>query len=69
MSTPTRLPNLPEGWDWQMRRMGGSWAACLFTLDVDCIVEIDGNSLNISTGVAPLEVVQAVIVAHLGNPR
>ena len=38
--------------------------ACLFTLDVDCTVEVDGNSVRIITGVAPLEVVQAVIKAN-----
>lgn len=63
-STRADLPELPEGWEWQVRRVGGPWMACLFTLDVDCTVEVDGNSVRIITGVAPLEVVQAVIKAN-----
>lgn len=57
------LPKLPESWEWRVRQVGGYWAACLFTPDVDCIVEVDGPSVRISTGVAPLEVVEAVLTA------
>lgn len=62
----TKLPMLPTGWEWRMR--GRFYAACLFTLDIDCYVEVtDGGSVQISTGVAPIEVVQAVITANSGK--
>ena len=54
------LPKLPEPWEWRVR-VGGFWAACLFTQDTDCIVEVDGSSVRISTGVAPMEVVESVL--------
>lgn len=59
------LPELEVGFVWAMRSTG-RWAACLFTQDVDCIVEIseDGKTLLLSTGVAPLSVVEAVIKAN-----
>jgi hypothetical protein len=57
------MPALPEGWEWRVR-LHGYWAACLFTWEYDCIVEIQGDSLYLSAGVAPLEVVQAVITAN-----
>jgi hypothetical protein len=63
------LPKLPELWEWRVRRMGGYWSACLFTVDVDCVVEVEGGSLKISTGVAPLEVIEAVLKARAGELR
>ncbi len=59
------LPELEVGFVWA-RRSTGRWAACLFTPDVECIVEIseDGRTLLLSTGVAPLSVVKAVIRAN-----
>lgn len=69
-STPTEFPSLPLGWEWQVRQVGGTWAACLFTWEYDCIVEVlEGGSLRISTGIAPLEVVQAVIKANSRIPQ
>jgi hypothetical protein len=56
------LPDLPEGWDWYVRN--GFYAACLFTWEYDCIVEIQRGSLHLSTGVAPIEIVQAVLKAN-----
>jgi hypothetical protein len=63
MISVDKLPTLPELWEWRVR-VGGFWAACLFTLDVDCIVEVDGPSVRISTGVAPLEIMEAVLKAN-----
>lgn len=57
------LPDLPDPWEWRVR-VEGFWAACLFTPDVDCYVEVDGPSVRISTGVAPLEIVEAVLKAN-----
>lgn len=61
------LPPLPDPWEWRVR-VEGFWAACLFTQGVDCIVEVDGSSVKISTGVAPLEVVEAVLKANSRKP-
>jgi hypothetical protein len=57
------LPELPEHWEWRVR-VHGFWAACLFTWEYDCIVEVDGSSVRISTGVAPLGIVEAVLKAN-----
>jgi hypothetical protein len=57
------LPTLPEGWGWYIRN--GFYAACLFTWEYDCIVEIQDRALHLSTGVAPVEIVQAVLKANL----
>lgn len=61
------LPELPEPWEWRVRV--GGWAACLFTPDVDCIVEVDRDSVRISTGIAPLGVVEAVLKANSKVPQ
>ena len=59
MANEYDLLTLPDGWDWYVRN--GLMAACLFTWEYDCIVEMSGGSLQISTGVAPVEVIEAVI--------
>ena len=56
------LPDLPKGWDWYLRN--GWYAACLFTFEYDCIVEIQDRALHLSTGVAPVEIVLAVLQAN-----
>lgn len=56
------LPALLEGWEWHVRH--GFYAACLFTFEYDCIVEIRDRILHLSTGVAPIEIVQAVLKAN-----
>ena len=56
------LPELLDGWEWCTRN--GFYAACLFTFEYDCIVEIRDKSLHLSTGVAPIEIVQAVLQAN-----
>jgi hypothetical protein len=54
------LPRLPEDWEWQAQD-GDTFAACLFTWEYDCIVKLSGGSVHISTGVAPIEVIEAVV--------
>jgi hypothetical protein len=57
------LSELLPGWEWDTRN--GFYAAHIYTQDVDCIVEvIDGITLRISTGVAPIVIVQAVLKAN-----
>ena len=63
MANEYDLPDLPEDWEWRVRS-NGSWAACLFTWEYDCIVEVSGGSVQLSTGVAPIVVVEAVIRAN-----
>jgi len=62
-----KLPKLLEGWEWYIRH--GFYAACLFTWEYDCIVEIRDGSLHLSTGVAPLEIVKAVLKANNLNHK
>lgn len=57
-----KLPKLLEGWGWYVRH--GFYAACLFTFEYDCIVEIRDRALHLSTGVAPIEIVKAVLKAN-----
>lgn len=57
-----KLPKLLKGWEWQVRN--GFYAACLFTWEYDCIVEIRDAALHLSTGVAPIEIVKAVLKAN-----
>lgn len=64
----SNLPPLKYGFEWRYR--DNRPAACLFTLDVDCYVEVtkDG-SVRIPTGVAPLDIVKAVIEVNEQRDR
>lgn len=56
------LPPLLEGWEWSYYR--GFYSAFIFTFEYDCIVAIREGTLYLSTGVAPIEIVQAVLQAN-----
>jgi hypothetical protein len=58
------LPALLPGWRW-LSDGPGHHVACLLTNDVDCFVSCVGGSVRISTGIAPVEIVAAVIAANL----
>jgi hypothetical protein len=62
-----KLPKLLKGWEWQVRN--GFYAACLFTWEYDCIVEIRDAALHLSTGVAPIEIVKSVLKANNLNHK
>jgi hypothetical protein len=62
------LPSLDHGFEWRYR--DGRPAACLFTLDVDCYIEVtEDGSVKIPTGVAPLDIVKAVIEVNERRDR
>jgi len=65
------LPRLLDGWRWfakESRDESGRTrlrhAAGVLTTDIDCFVYIDHGSVTISTGIAPYEVVIAVLQAN-----
>jgi hypothetical protein len=60
----TMKKKLLDGWEWMKHQGSGSHAACLMTHDQDCFVWMERGSVNISTGVAPWEIVSAVIAAN-----
>ena len=62
------LPPLDHGFEWRYK--DGRPSACLFTLDVDCYIEVtEDGSVKIPTGVAPLNIVKAVIEANERRDR
>jgi hypothetical protein len=62
------FPPLNHGFEWHYR--DGRPSACLFTLDVDCYVEVTADgSVKIPTGVAPLDIVKAVIEVNERRDR
>jgi hypothetical protein len=63
MARARRRASLPTGWVW------GTWesgqpAAGLLTADQDCFVYVENGSLVISTGMAPVEVCEAILEAN-----
>lgn len=58
------LPRLPPGWEWARCSDYPGPTACLFTPEVDCYVWVEDGSVRISTGVAPVEVVAAVLASY-----
>jgi hypothetical protein len=59
-----KLPRLIDGAHWRVSTSDGSYVAAIFTLDVDCTVSLERGSISISTGVAPWQMVHAVLVAN-----
>lgn len=57
------LPRLLDGWHWRYNAAGAP-VACLWTLEYDVTVSFEGGSIHISSGVAPWEIVHAVLVAN-----
>lgn len=74
MPLPSNLPSLLPGWVWRLDHRD-SPVACLFTEDIDCFVSVEESiirgdkSVKISTGVAPIEIVKAVIAANEEKER
>lgn len=76
-----KFGELPGGWKWFIRYPGADLrrptaAVGLMTRDQDCFIHVEPDldpgkwSLRISTGVAPAEVVAAVLKAnHIHAPR
>jgi hypothetical protein len=68
VSAKTRqfAPNIAllSGWKWMLKAPSNSWAAVLWTQEYDCTVSIENGSVSIPTGVAPVEIVAAVIKAN-----
>jgi hypothetical protein len=62
-----KLPKLLEGWEWGYGH--GYYAAFIFTWEYDCIVSIREGTLYLSTGVAPIEIVKAVLKANNLNHK
>lgn len=65
------LPKLLDGWEWRLHLgqphngvVPSSLAACLLTPEQDCFVYLEGGSLKISTGIAPVEIISAVLEAR-----
>jgi hypothetical protein len=72
----TSMPSLPDGWHWAIYYQDSdpnrpTASAALETTDQDCFVYVEDErlapgkkSLRITTGVAPAEVVAAVLKAN-----
>ena len=64
----SNLPPLKYGFEWRYR--DDRPVACLFTLDVDCYIEVTADgSVKIPTGVAPLDIVKIVIEVNEQRDR